>query len=104
MSWSGIYNDQSPTYACTGQTFTYTTPGNALVVGNIFHILFFIILRLTQQLFDVALRSQATGFAGGMFRCQVVAQLNTVTGTIGLPIGTGATGLPIGTNIGNIGK
>lgn len=33
MSWTGIYNDPNPTYACSGQTFTYTT-GNQLVVGE----------------------------------------------------------------------
>ncbi|XP_037047207.1 uncharacterized protein LOC119081992 [Bradysia coprophila] len=68
MSWTGTYNDPNPTYACSGQTFTYTT-GNQLVV---------------------ALRSQATGFAGGMFRCQIVAQQST-NGIIGTPIG-----VPIG--------
>lgn len=34
MSWTGIYNDPNPTYACSGQTFTYTT-GNQLVIGEI---------------------------------------------------------------------
>ncbi|KAJ6649089.1 hypothetical protein Bhyg_04322 [Pseudolycoriella hygida] len=62
MSWTGIYNDPNPTYACAGQTFTYTT-GNQLVI---------------------ALRSQVTGFAGGYFRCQVVAQAGSI---IGAPIG-----------------
>lgn len=33
MSWSGIYNDPNPTYACSGQTFTYTT-GSQLVLGE----------------------------------------------------------------------
>ncbi|KAJ6647070.1 Venom serine protease 34 [Pseudolycoriella hygida] len=57
ISWSGT-NDPNPSWYCGSQTFSASTSGNQV---------------------EIELRSQATGYAAGRFRCQLTVQIVTIT-------------------------